>query len=563
MMLTALYEYAQREGLLEDTDYEPRHIDVVVDLDEKGGLLAVVETDQIMAVPRHKHSVAVEPAFAVDNAKYALGIAGKGARPKDLKRASSDSRSFATLMASVAAQYPADVALRALDLFQRNIDAQRAQVLKDRPADHWTGNENVVFRVAGVFVHESPGARAGWAVRRQAGGGEAGTTRCLVTGCLAVPELTHPWIKRIPGTNKGQTALVSFNKPAFASMNLEQSQNAPVSRKGAEGYVTALNYLLRDDPSTERRYASGIGLGNENVVLVWTKENAPELSTLLDWFDGRAAESAVETVRAPFSGLEPSASDATDFYAVTLGGNAARVVVRDWYQTKFGEVKANIRRWFDDLRLVGQERPVALWQLLAAIDPPGNATVPPALATSLGRAALFGGRVPYEVLRHSLLRLRVPPKPQERHLLLQRIALVKLTLIRTFHQEVSVSLDEEKKEVPYLLGRLFAVLERLQGAALGDVNATIRDRYFGAASSTPAVVFPRLIRLSMHHAAKSGASWLERIKGQIMNALPAEQFPQLLSLEHQGLFAVGYYHQREKFFEKKQAVGTTQAEEAA
>jgi len=125
--------------------------------------------------------------------------------------------------------------------------------------------------------------------------------------------------------------LVSFNAASFESMGFEQAQNAPVSREGAEGYVTALNELLSKDPSTDRRYASGIGLGNENVVLVWTKEKAPELSTLLDWFDGRTAESAIETVRAPFSGLEPSESDTTDFYAVTLVGNAARVVVRDWY----------------------------------------------------------------------------------------------------------------------------------------------------------------------------------------------------------------------------------------
>lgn len=563
MMLTALYNYAQREGLLNDADYEERRIDLVVDLDENGGLQSVVETEKFMPVPRHSHSSTIEAAFAVDNSKYALGIGSAGAKPKDLKRVAACNQSFAALVASAATQFPADVALRALNLFQKSIDERRARVLRDRPADQWTGSENVVFRVAGCFVHESAGARVSWAAMRHVEAGVGRTARCLVTGRLAVPALTHPWIKRIPGTNKGQTALISFNEPAFRSMNLEQSENAPVSRDGAEGYVTALNYLLREDPSTDRRYASGIGLGNENVVLVWTKEKAPELATLLDWFDGRTAESAIETVRAPFSGLEPSESDTTDFYAVTLGGNAARVVVRDWYQTKFGTAKANIQRWFADLRLVGQDRPIAVWQLLGAIDPPGNAPVPPALAAALGRAALFGGRVPIELLRHALLRLRVPPKPQERHLLLQRVALIKLTLIRTFHQEVSVSLDEEKKEVPYLLGRLFAVLERLQGVALGDINATIRDRYFGAASATPAVVFPRLIRLSMHHLSKSGAGWLERVKGQIVGALPAEQFPQILSLEDQGLFAVGYYHQREKFFEKKETTDVDHSEEAA
>jgi CRISPR-associated protein Csd1 len=155
-------------------------------------------------------------------------------------------------------------------------------------------------------------------------------------------------------------------------------------------------------------------------------------------------------------------------------------------------------------------------------------------------------------------RLRLPPdKLDERRRLLARCALVKATLSRLPYDggaplEVSVSLDENSTRVPYLLGRLFAVLERLQGAAQGDINATIRDRWFGAASSTPAIVFPRLLRLSVHHAAKADSGgWYEHQKTRIVAALPADGFPPTLSLPDQGLFAVGYYHQRQKFFEKR------------
>lgn len=552
MMLTALYEYAQRQGLLANTDYEERRIDLVVDLSLKGQVLSVTETDKkTMRVPRFAHSVAVAAAFAADNAKYALGIGAPDLNREARARVAECHAAFAELMIAVANEFEGDVALRALAQFLKASDSHRAKVLADRAADKWTGSENVVFRVNDQFVHESPGAQAYWERQRKMGNARRAAVRCLVTGEFAPLALTHPPILHVPGASQPRTALVSFNNAAFTSMGLKQAENAPVSRQAAEGYVAALNELLSKDPSKGRRYRSGIGLGNDNVVLIWTRDPTSELNSLLDLLDPRDKEVGLAVIDGPLRGIEPSKSDATDFYAVTIGGNAARVVVRDWYQSRFGVVKKAVLQWFEDLRLPGQQRPSALWQLLGSIDPPGNASIPPSLASALARSALFGGRAPVEVLRHALMRLRVPPKEKEQHLLRQRVALIKLTLIRTFNQEITVALDEEKKDVPYLLGRLFAVLERLQGAALGDVNATIRDRYFGAASSTPAIVFPRLIRLSQHHASKSGAGWLEGIKGQIFSRLPPEQFPQILSLEDQGLFAVGYYQQREKFFEKR------------
>jgi CRISPR-associated protein Csd1 len=180
----------------------------------------------------------------------------------------------------------------------------------------------------------------------------------------------------------------------------------------------------------------------------------------------------------------------------------------------------------------------------------------PDLGTRFVGAALRGRAFPRELIGASLRRIRLPAEKNDRNLLHDRIALIKATWLRLYrprrNKEELVSLDESTTTPAYLLGRLFAVLERLQAAALGDVNASIRDRYFGAASSTPALVFPRLIRLGMHHAAKAEHSgWLEKITGQIVGALPAQRFPAVLSLEDQGLFAVGYYHQRERFFEKK------------
>lgn len=172
--------------------------------------------------------------------------------------------------------------------------------------------------------------------------------------------------------------------------------------------------------------------------------------------------------------------------------------------------------------------------------------------------ALRGSRFPTEILAAALRRLRLPSDKYDRQRLHDRCSLIKAVLNRQYRaaqrKELSVSLDEACKETPYLLGRLFAVIERLQGAALGDVNASIRDKFFGSASTRPALVFPRLLQLSVHHAAKAeNSGWLEKIKSEIVGGLPPARFPATLPLEDQGLFAIGYYHQRQRFFEKRES----------
>jgi CRISPR-associated protein Csd1 len=364
----------------------------------------------------------------------------------------------------------------------------------------------------------------------------------------------HGSIKRVPGAQTSGASLVSFNAESFLSQGLSQGENAPVCRAAADGYVTALNWLLEGTP--DRRFRYGVPLGADAVTVFWTRDTNDAVDLFVSLF-APSAEQPVALAEAPLKGLAPSDLDVTPFYAVTLSGNAARVVVRDWIESTVADVKRHVARYFEDLRIGRAEiEPVPVWLLVKALDPPGRQGLPPDLGARLFGAALRGGPLPREILSAALRRLRLPPdKLDERRLLRTRCSLIKATLLRLPRSgisamEVPVSLDENVTRVPYLLGRLFAVLERLQAAALGDINATIRDRYFGAASSTPALVFPRLLRLSVHHAAKAeGAGWLERDKGKIIGALPAEPFPRSLALEDQGLFAVGYYHQRERFFE--------------
>ena len=569
-MLKALHDFAKREGLLRDPDYEPVKVHFELRIDPQGGvreLIPMVDEQgrpRSLLVPRlGTRTAKVVPRFLVDNAKYVLGYEpDEAATPKKSAKKSNPERlreraeAFARCVREANSTF-CDEGLTAVLQFTQRLDENRAIVLQRWPESiKRTGSETFVFRLDGDphYVHERPKAREAWsAARASSAQSSAGLQRCLVSGQLARPAETHPVIKRIPGAQSSGATLVSFNSEAFTSMGFTQSLNAPVSRAAAEGYTRGLNFML-EEGTGGRRFRQGIAVSPDTVVVVWTRDAAPEIVSLLDLIDAPASETALKVLEAPSSGLSPSDVDVSPFYAVTLGGNAARVVVRDWFETTLGEVKARVRDWFKALELVhAPPGPLPLWKLIQAIDPTGQANVPPAIVAAISRAALFGGRVPPEVLRHSLVRLRVPEKYDQTH---PRVALIKATLIRTFRKEVFVSLDESSTHVPYLLGRLFAVIERLQGVALGDLNATIRDRYFGAASTSPSVVFPRLLKLSVHHAAKADLKgrWLEKIKGQVIAALPAQRFPSVLALEDQGLFAVGYYHQREDFFIRKSDV---------
>jgi CRISPR-associated protein Csd1 len=376
----------------------------------------------------------------------------------------------------------------------------------------------------------------------------------------------HDAIKRIPEAQSTGASLVSFNAQAFTSQDFEQGANAPVTQRAADGYVRALNYML--EKNGERRFRSGVAVGSDAVTVFWARRDDPTADVLLDLFDPLKAddEAMRATLEAAWRGLAPSDSDPTQFYTLTLSANASRVVVRDWLETTAGEVKANVRRYFEDLALDGEPEPMPIGRLLRSLEATPSAAsdkrgLSPVLATRLFRAALHGTAFPREILHASLARLRVPPREAEwRGTLRARVALIKATLLRLHpdrSHEVTMSLDQTNDSVPYLLGRLFAAIEYLQGAALGDVNASIRDRYFGAASATPALVFPRLLRVSVHHASKAereGRGWAERVKAEIVNRLPAAgAFPATLGLEAQGLFAVGYYHQRQAFFTKRES----------
>lgn len=565
MMLKALYELAKREGLVEDPDFEKRKVDLFLLIDADGKFLALEAAGawagqgKVIHVPRlPKRAKNIAPGLLFDNAKYVLGI---GKEDRMVGRNEQCARAFHALVDRLAADTQ-DTGAVAVSRFLERRHEQLPAVLGAYPfgnSSDWSGSEFIAFRYApdNGIVHERDAIRAYWsAIRSRKADGR--TLTCLVTNTESVPTRLHPVVKHIPGAQIAGATLVSFNSDAFITHGLPKGENAPVARAAAEGYVTALNWLLEPSLSPPRRFRYGLPIGEAAVTVFWTNDShavVDELMELLgdpDPAAGRRADKAVTTRVENIMDLGglPNA-DETPFYAATLSGTA-RVIVRDWIESTAASVRRNLKRYFNDLHIgAGEPEPIPLRSVLQSLAGPGSE--PSAtLAARLLRAALSGEPFPRHLLSVALTRLRLPPdKYNERRLLKLRCGLIRATLLRLTTSEVALSLDERNTQVSYLLGRLFAVLESLQAASLDDVNATIRDRYFGAASAAPALVFPRLLRRSIHHAAKSKRYDLGKIKSRVIDALPAQLFPRLLSLKEQGLFAVGYYHQRERLLQKK------------
>ncbi len=571
MILSALYELAQRKHLVDDPDYEKKKVDFFLAIDENGSFRGLIPTrteNNVAAtidVPRFpKRSSGISAGFLFDNSKYVLGLGGD-----DTERNERCVEAFVALVTDLVQKTQDEGAIALARFFERRKE-QLPAIVAEHPDGAFTGSEWIAFRLEGDGernLHERPAIRSHWASLRQTPDeGESGPLiRCLVTGDVGLPARTHGNIKRVPDAQTAGAALVSFNAEAFLSHGLKQGENAPVSRAAAEGYVTALNYLLEGGP--KRRFRQGIALGENSALVFWTRdENAfvEDFLTLMD--PSLDAEEVHELVKSPWKGLEPAPIDETNFYAMTLGGNAARVVLRDWISVPVKEAKANLKAYFEALRIEGDDgKPLPIRRLLEAVTAPSGRGLSPDLGTRLFHSALYGSPFPRELLSAALRRLRLPPhKLYERQQLVARCALIKATLMRNpikeAQKEVTVSLNEQNTDLPYLLGRLFAALERLQGEAQGDINTTIRDKFFASASTNPSLVFSRLLKLSMHHASKAKANnhgrenWVEIVKSNIMNQISS--FPKALDLEAQGLFAIGYYHQRQDFFKSRKPVAT-------
>ena len=593
MILQALNDYYQRL-LTQDVGialpgYSQEKISYVMVLSPDGELVDVQDVrvqagkkmqPRLISAPQpEKRTSGVKSNFLWDKTSYVLGVSAK-----EGGRSAQEHLAFKELQCALLAD-SADPGLQALLKFLAQWTPEQFQppVFNAEMLD-----SNLVFRLDGQlqYLHDTPAAQAVWSRLQAAADSKEGM--CLVTGQRQPLARLHPAIKGVNGAQSSGASIVSFNLDAFSSYGKAQGDNAPVSEQAAFAYTTVLNHLLRRDDSNHQR----LQIGDASVVF-WAEaastEQADAAETLLWEMLDPPADDTSETERlrqaldAVVSGralreLNPELEDDTRLYVLGLAPNASRLSIRFWETGSLQSFARRLAEHFQDLAL--EPRPwktaPAMWRLLLATAPSRDGKskaedIPPQLAGELTRAILTGSRYPRSLLNQIIMRLRADGEISG-----VRVALCKAVLardmrlgIKGINEEIPMSLDKEASNPGYRLGRLFAVLESAQRGALGkQINATIRDRYYGAASATPATVFPMLLRNTQNHLAKlrkekTGlAVTLEKEISEIIDGLPP-QFPRSLRLEDQGRFAIGYYHQSQARFahSKDEDADTTESTE--
>ncbi len=558
--------------------FEDKEIPFILELDASGSLLQIADTRsgegkkrsaQRFLVPQGvKKTSGVSSNVLWENAEYVLGIPdekkledrrreGKGddylARLLDMRAA------FRQRITDLSAQE--DAGLRAVLAFLERLDLVALATMPGY-ADIASSNPQLSFRLQGDtgLVCQRPQVAAALAVQPQ---GDADGI-CLVSGQPAEIERLHPAIKGVWNAQTSGANIVSFNLDAFRSYGKEQGANAPLGKLAAFAYTTALNHLLAKD-SRQR-----IQVGDASTVF-WAEERHAIEGMVFDLFgkpDEDNPDRNVRAVEALYSavhtGLFASGGPDTRFHVLGLAPNAARISIRFWETATAADLARRIKQHFDDIDIVHADyepRYLPLFRLLTGVAVLNKAdNIPPNLGGDVMRAILEGLPYPSTWLNLAVNRCRA-----EQTVNYARAAVLKASLNRwiRFRQspekEFKPMLDPANVNPGYRLGRLFAALERIQEDAAGGpgkLNATIRDRYYGAASSTPAAVFSTLLRLSKHHIGKLStglAVTRERLIGEIMDGFDAASFPpRILPLPDQARFALGYYQQRQAFFTKSE-----------
>ena len=585
MILTALNDYYQRlteqeaeREIVPVFGFSQEKISYALVLSAEGELVDVQDVrdnsgkkplPRSMSVPQPGSGTSgIESNFLWDKTSYVLGVSAKLG-----ERTAKEHQAFRVLHQQCLVDEN-DPALSAFLAFLEHWSPEQFQapLFSDDMLD-----ANMVFRLEGEhkYLHDLPAAqrlRAKLLVSAEAHDGF-----CLVTGQnLPLARLHLPKIKmnRSDAQSSG-VSIVSFNKDSFGSYGKSQGENAPVSEAAAFAYSTVLNHLLRRDEHNRQR----LQIGDASVVF-WAQAGTPEQShsaelTFANLFTppaddaGEAAKlravlDAVAKGR-PLQELGLDLDENTQLFVLGLAPNASRLSIRFWQTGSLSFFAQRLAEHYQDLHIqpLPWKTEPAIWRLLHATVPSRDGKtkgedIAPQLAGDITRAVLTGSRYPRSLLANLIMRMRADGDISG-----VRVALCKAVLMRDLrlgvkgiNEEVPVSLDKQVSNPGYRLGRLFAVLENIQRNALGtQVNATIRDRYYGAASATPATIFPMLLRNTQNHLAKVRkekpglAHNLERDVGEIIDGMPT-LFPRNLKLEDQGRFAIGYYHQSQARFNR-------------
>ncbi len=480
----------------------------------------------------------IRPLLLADKADYALGYVSADGKP-DRVKACHDAFVDLVRQCAAATEEPAVIAVKVF--------------LEGRPLDQLRLGEAfdpggiITFRVEGIFPIDLPSVQAFWAQLNDPALGAAPVMQCIVCGeKRPVLDRLQAKIKGVPGGQTSGTSIISANADAFESYGLQASLIAPTCADCGERFTKAANDLLSKE-------GSRIVVGGAAFIF-WTREESSfDLRTYLTDPQPEDVRALLNSVR---TGKTQPEVDATQFYATALSGSGGRAVVRDWLDTTVGEVQRSLGTWFQRQAMVdaygAEPRPLGLYAL--AVSTVRDARdLSPVVPRALVRSALTGDPLPWDLVYQAVRRNRA-----EQGVTRPRAALIKLVLLSqqpTEEEGFMVQLDPGNPSPAYRCGRLLAVLEEVQRLAIPGANTTIVDRFFGTASSAPASVFGRLLRGAQPHLAKLGRDRpgahvaLQRRLEDIQAGLSG--FPRILTLEDQGVFALGYYHQRA--FDRAQA----------
>ena len=569
--LTRYYEDLLSRGEIAASGWSPAKISYALCLNGAGDLEQVILTmeevtkgkktvlqPQTFSLPAAvKRTVGIGANFLWDNSSYLLGVdqKGKPERSRDCFAAAAQKHH------AVLDGVDSPIARAILAFF----DTWQPEHAAEHPAltgqfEEVTAGANLLFRVDGCYPQKDDAIRAAWQSCRESSDPDAVRMQCLVTGREDEITATHPAIKGVRNAQSSGAALVSFNAPAFCSYGREQNFNAPVGKYAAFAYTAALNHLLAD-----RKNVQLIG---DTTVVCWAEGADPAYQSFfgtacfgaetgLSDDDLRAAlKRLAELKPCDDLGIDPN----RPFYILGLAPNAARLSVRFFLRDSFGRLMKNVNAHYERLEIVrpayAKTNILPLWAMLReTVNLNSRDKSPsPAMAGAATRAVFSGGPYPASLLEAVMLRIRA-----ERNITWGRAAIIKAYYLKNPHKDcpkevLTVSLNEASTDTAYTLGRLFSVYEAVQQAANPGMNTTIKDKYFNSAAAMPAGIFPVLNNLCQKHLRKLDGRQRVYYDKQIMTlkGILGESYPMRMTLAQQGSFDLGYYHQTQKRYTKKE-----------
>lgn len=429
-------------------------------------------------------------------------------------------------------------------------------------------NSGFAFFLSGEpdkMLHEDSQLREQWEkYYEEKGDGEEEqyVAQCAVTGKNAPIARIHGKIKGVYGGLATGSVLIGFNNSSENSYGNEQSYNSNISKEVMRKYTEALNYLLKGrdhkitiDDITVIFWAMSKDSGYEDNVmamLMGQPEGQDGIKTeeMIKDLLSRGSQLGIteREVEDKFNDIDEN----VDFYIAGLKPNSSRLSVKFILRKRYGDILMNIARFQGEIQVKEPLKVVPLYWIKGEMVSPksSNEKVNPDLMTKLFEAVMYNNRFPVALLETQIRRVKT-----DKYINDTRAGLIKAYLNRNEKEEIKLALDYENRNQAYLCGRLFAVLEWLQKRALGDLNTTIKDKYFASAAAKPATVFPKLLTLAQAHIKKLDGErnkvYYNKLIGQIINEIN-DEFPITLSLVDQGKFIIAYYQQNQDFFVKKE-----------